>query len=148
MFTKDWLEELSEDGTVTHIPILNLKLKELSGLTEYKFMVDSGASISIASRELADKLGLKWEYGIETVLQGVSWKENCEVIGRIHEVEVIIPDIDLMIILPICFTEGDAPLLLGREVFFDLFDVCLSKYNKITQFTPTPNLQMLGIDLK
>ncbi|MFQ6056229.1 MAG: hypothetical protein ACE5J3_09660 [Methanosarcinales archaeon] len=134
-----------ENDTVEYIPTLNIQLKETTGWMEHDFIVDSSASISVASRDLANRLGLKWENGIETVLKGVSNKTECEVLGRIHEVEVIIPKIRLMILLPICFAEGDAPLLLGREVFFDIFYVCFDKYNRRTCFKPTPNLEMLGI---
>ncbi|MFQ6073357.1 MAG: retropepsin-like aspartic protease [Methanosarcinales archaeon] len=113
---------------------LEIYIKEMGLLKDYRFLVDSGASISVASRDLAERIGLKWEYGIKTILQGISKKKTCEIEGRIHEVEVYIPDANLTIRIPICFAVGDAPLILGREGFFDYFMVLLDKEAKKTYF--------------
>jgi len=36
--------------------------------------------------------------------------------------------------VPFCFAEGDAPLLLGREGFFDAFRVTFDKQRLVTLF--------------
>jgi len=67
-------------------------------------------------------------------MSGIAKKEECIVEGRIHDVDIIIPDIKLKIRIPICFAEGDAPFLLGREGFMDYFDVKFKKQEKETIF--------------
>jgi hypothetical protein len=38
--------------------------------------------------------------------------------------------------IPMCFAEGNAPLLLGREGFFDAFRVEFDKRQALTVFEP------------
>lgn len=134
MFASDWAEEIAEEGITEYFPALVVYIRELGGLKDYKFLVDSGAAISVAPRELADRIGIRWEYGIKTTLKGIARKKTCEIEGMIHEVEVFIREANLTIKVPICFAIGEVPLILGRFGLFDYFLVIFDKEAKKTYF--------------
>lgn len=134
-FTRSWARQKTRSGTV-HRPVVDLLFKEKSGYNLYSFIVDSGADVSLAPRQLAERIGLTWLKGSKVKLSGISPKPECSVDGRIHRVSAILPDLALNLNLPLCFAEGDAPYLIGREKFFDLFNITLDKRNRKTRFTP------------
>ncbi|MFQ6054632.1 MAG: hypothetical protein ACE5KT_04340 [Methanosarcinales archaeon] len=133
-FIKNWSKETTTTGEIIYRPMLCLYIQEKYTLGRYYFIVDGGADISLAPRYVANKIGLDWQSGKKVMMRGISRSKPCEVEGRVHKVEVIVPDIKLKIQIPICFAIGDAPLLLGREGFFDYFIVTYDKKNKRTFF--------------
>ena len=54
--------------------------------------------------------------------------------GRIHLVEIYIPEIDRELVLRICFASGDTANLLGRRVFFDAFRIEFDQPYRTTTF--------------
>jgi len=96
--------------------------------------VDSGADLSLAPQELCRQLGLRWQDGAPTMLRGVSERKVCWVQGRIHEVNAFVPEAGIMLRLPMVFARGNAPFVLGREGFFDAFDITFEKANRQTVF--------------
>ena len=55
--------------------------------------------------------------------------------GNLHPVEIYVRDADRRLAIPICFADSDdAPLLLGREGFFDAFGIYFDKKNLLTRF--------------
>jgi hypothetical protein len=135
-FTKRWTREKTPSGTI-HRPIVNLVFQEKQGYNLYSFIVDSGADISLAPRLLAERIGLNWGRGSRRILRGISAKPECFLDGRIHETATFLPDLALPLTLPICFADGDAPYLIGREGFFDRFNITLDKKKQWTIFTST-----------
>ncbi len=135
-FTRSWARQKTRTGTV-HRPVVDLLFKEKAGYNLYSFMVDSGADVSLAPRQLAERIGLTWLRGSKVRLSGISPKPECSVEGRIHRVSAILPGLALDLTLPLCFAEGDAPYLIGREEFFDRFNITLDKRNRKTTFTST-----------
>ncbi len=133
-FSKPWRKFVTEAGEVVYRPVLGLVLRQIDGYNIYSFLIDSGADISLAPRELCDKLGLKWKKGKEVTLTGISKKPECKVKGRILEVEAVVPEVTLRIRFPMCFATGGAPYLLGREEFFDIFEIMLNKRKRLTLF--------------
>ena len=83
--------------------------------------VDSGAQVSLVSREIGDLLGFTTSVGEET--------EMGEGVGG--EIEYVNRSLNLNIdghtfkapVAWILTENTNAPLLLGREVVFDLFDI-------------------------
>ena len=71
---------------------------------------------------------------MQTEIRGISQREECVVSAREHEVTILIAEARKEILVPICFAEGDAPLLLGREGFFDAFVVSFDKERSLTTF--------------
>src|SRR5919108_3515416 len=132
-FARDWARQKTRTGTV-HRPIIDLLFQEKEGFNLYTFIVDSGADISLAPRQLADRIGINWAKGSKVTLTGISSKPECSVIGRIQIVNAVIPDLGLEIDFPMCFAEGNAPYLVGREGFFDHFTITLNKKTRRTIF--------------
>ena len=118
-------------------PVVDLLFREKKGYNLYAFIVDSGADISLAPRDLAERIGVDWTKGKRARLSGISPKPDCSVDGRIHTVRPIVPALALELKASVCFAEGDAPYLIGREAFFDRFRVAFDKPNKRTTFTLT-----------
>ena len=135
-FSKEWMRQRTRTGT-TYRPTIDLLFKEKQGHNLYSFIVDSGADISLAPRQLAERIGLNWARGSRITLTGISPRPECSVDGRIHNASAIVPDLALHLTLPICFAEGDAPYLIGREKFFDRFNITFNKKNQRTVFTTT-----------
>ncbi len=133
-FAKKWMRQKSRTGTI-YRPVIDLLFTERRGHNLYTFIVDSGADISLAPRQLAERIGINWTSGSKVSLTGISPKPDCTVEGRIHRVPAILPDTGLELELPVCFAAGDAPYLIGREEFFDRFNVTLDKKNKRTIFS-------------
>jgi len=135
-FTKSWMRQKTHTGT-THRPIVDLVFKEKKNYNLYSFIVDSGADISLAPRQLAERIGLNWARGSRISLTGISPKPECSVDGRIQEAAPFLPDLALNLSLPICFADGNAPYLIGREGFFDRFNITLDKKKRRTLFRLT-----------
>lgn len=138
-FVKPWARLLPPSAPVHPLlPTLEVLLVGSGGRCQLEtFLVDSGADISLAPRQLCHELGLRWSDGVPIELLGISPKPECAVPARILELEVIVPDAGLGIMVPICFADGDASQLLGREGFFDAFDIEFRKSALLTRFTLT-----------
>src|SRR2546428_10054272 len=136
IFTKNWIRQKSHTG-IAHRPIVDLVFKEKKNYNLYSFIVDSGADISLAPRQLAERIGLNWSRGSRISLTGISPRPECSVDGRIHEVGAILPDLALELTFPMCFADGNAPYLIGREGFFDRFKITLDKKEQRTIFSST-----------
>jgi hypothetical protein len=133
-FTKPWVAFPQEPEC--RVPVLDICLRTTEGQeTRELFVVDSGADVSMATRYLCDALGLAWEAGTMVELRGIVAREECKVLASLHSVEVYLPDADRRLAIPICFADSDdAPLLLGREGFFDAFTISFDKRNLQTRF--------------
>ena len=132
-FTKKWLKQKTRAGTL-YRPVIDLLLSEKTGYNVYSFIVDSGADVSLAPRQLAERIGINWIKGSRVTLTGISPKPECSLEGRIHEVSALIPDIEFELSLSMCFANGNAPYLVGRKGFFDEFIITLDKQKRRTVF--------------
>ncbi len=52
----------------------------------------------------------------------------------LHSVEIYVREAACRVTIPFCFAEADAPLLLGRDGFFDAFGVHFDKRKLLTTF--------------
>jgi hypothetical protein len=130
------MRQKTRSGTI-HRPTVDLVFEEKHGSNLYSFIVDSGADISLAPRQPAERVGLNWARGSRTTLTGISPRPECSVDGRILEVTAILPDLAVGLTFPMCFADGNAPYLIGREGFFDRFNITLDKKKRRTIFTST-----------
>lgn len=131
-FTKSW--SLPIDDAIRR-PILGIYFPTAkSPLLQHTFVVDGGADISMGPRQLCEALGLEWEKGAPQKLTGISQKPECDVNAMIHVVEIHVLEAARQLVIPFCFADGPAPLLLGREGFFDAFRITLDKQNYVTVF--------------
>jgi len=135
-FVKPWTSLLAPDGPVgSLLPTLDVAFAAVDGrLLLETFLLDSGADISLAPRQLCDELGLDWEAGEPINLNGISPRPECAVPAKIFEVELLVPDIAVALTIPVCFADGDTSQLLGREGFFDFFRITFDKQRLTTQF--------------
>ena len=138
-FVMPWSCLLPPDGQVNPlVPTLDVLLVGPGGRSQLEtFLVDSGADISLAPRQLCEELGLHWADGVPIELLGISPRPECAVPARILGIELIVPEAGVGIMIPICFADGDVSQLLGRESFFDAFNIEFSKSNLQTRFTLT-----------
>src|SRR6266704_689778 len=98
-FTRKWVRQKTQAGTV-YRPVIDLLFSEKTGYNVYSFIVDSGADVSLAPRQLAERIGLDWIKSSRVTLTGISPKPECSLEGRIHKVTVLIPDIEFELSLP------------------------------------------------
>lgn len=133
-FVHEWREFTRPDGSLIHRPVLPILVRGQDGFLPRYFLVDSGADLSMAPQELCRQLGLRWPDGVPITLRGISQRKICLVQGRIHEVDILVPDASVLLRLPMVFARGNAPFVLGREGFFDAFDVAFEKTNRRTVF--------------
>lgn len=85
-------------------------------------------------RRLCSLVGLRWEDGDLIQISGIAQREECIVPATIHMLDIFIRDAGCQLKIPFCFAEGDAPLLIGREGFFDAFRVTFDKPQLLTTF--------------
>jgi len=67
------MRQKTQTGTV-YRPVVDLLFNEETGRNLYSFIVDSGADISLAPRQLAERIGLDWDEGSKITLSGISPK--------------------------------------------------------------------------
>ena len=134
-FSKPWIALPGEEGQETRVPVADVYLRSTDGvLVREVFVVDSGADVSLAPRWLCEVLGIAWETGTPTHVRGISPRPECIIEAKIHPVDIYIREADCRVSVPLCFAEGDAPLLLGREGFFDAFRIRFDKLKLVTTF--------------
>lgn len=135
-FRKAWFPNFGEAGQITHyFPAINaFGIARNGDEIRETFAIDSGADISMASREFCEELGLSWEDGKPIRLQGISPRPECDVIARVQDVILLIREVNERIRLPMAFVDGDVASLIGREGFFDVFRIELDKPFRTTSF--------------
>jgi len=100
-----------------------------------QLLVDTGADVSVAPRDLAERSGLVWESGEAIMMRGVSPKPECRVEGRLLETELIVLPSEWRMTVPVLYADGDVPLLAGRRGFLDRMLVAANGRRKITRLT-------------
>jgi len=139
-FVKEWEKQVTHDGEVILRPILEAAILRKDGeLCLCRFIVDSGADLSLAPRRLARELGIDWREGRPIDLVGISKRKVCKVEGRVHTVELFVPELSVAFEIPVCFAKSNAPLLLGREGFFDAIAVEFDKPSDRLAFRLVPD---------
>jgi hypothetical protein len=134
-FVKPWREVSGPDGIDKRLPVLDVFLRTARGpFVREVFVVDSGADVSMGPRRLCDLLGINWDEGRRIDLRGIAKREECVMPAVIHNVELHSREAGCRLTIPFCFAEGDAPLLLGREGFFDAFRIEFDKRQLTTVF--------------
>lgn len=133
-FVHEWREFTRPDGSVIYRPLLPVLVRGRDKFLPRYFLLDSGADLSMAPQELCRQLGLRWQDGDPITLRGISQRKVCLVQGRIHEVDILVSDAGVMLRLPMVFARGNVPFVLGREGFFDVFDIAFEKTNRRTVF--------------
>ena len=87
---------------------------------EVLMTVDSGAEVSLISKVLGEELGFSVSYG-ESIETGMGVGGEIEYVNR--TIDMSIGGHSFKAPVAWVIDETDVPLLLGREVVFDLFDI-------------------------
>ena len=134
-FSKPWRSLSGPDDREKRLPILDVYLRTTRGpFVREVFVVDSGADLSMGPRRPCELVGLRWEDGELIELRGISPRKECVVEAAIHPLDIYVREAGCRLTVPFCFAAGDAPLLLGREGFFDAFRVTFDKPQLVTHF--------------
>jgi hypothetical protein len=114
-------------------PLYPVRLSNESNAREILMVVDSGAELSLISREIGDLLGFSVSSG-EPINVGQGVGGEIEYVNRL--VDLTIDDRKFQAPVAWLLTEiTNAPLLLGREVVFDLFDIKFVQAEERIEFT-------------
>jgi hypothetical protein len=83
---------------------------------------------------LFQRLGLHWADGVRFPVTGIARRRDCDLIGRIHDVDLLIPAAGILMRVPTVFVRAEAPYVLGRDVLFEAFRICFDPIGKRTTF--------------
>jgi len=133
-FIRDWTEFVRPAGGSVWRPTIDLAVGGVKGWELHRFLVDSGADLSMAPYSLFRLLGRSWDEGDKLVLRGISRRKVCLIEGRVHEVDILVVEVGVQLSIPICFARGEVPFLVGREGFFDHFLVSFDQLARKTIF--------------
>jgi hypothetical protein len=133
-FIKDWRDFTLPTGDIIPRPVVSVFVRGAHALVPADFLVDSGADLSMAPYDLFRELGKRWEDGRPMTLRGISRRKTCAITGRIHPVDLFVPEVERWFTIPVCFARGKVPFLLGQEGFFDHFVVTFDRSARKTTF--------------
>lgn len=112
-------------------PIIELLIKDKSGRwNRFLAYVDSGAALTVLTRDDANRVGLTLEKGERIELHGVSGV----IPAYLHHVKVKVAGriLDMGIAFSI---SNETPRLIGRQGLFDKFVVCFNDRKRLVSFT-------------
>ena len=124
-----------EDGSYILRPIVDVRISGPAGERYIHAIIDSGADISIAHGEYAEKLGIKKQRSVEIV--GVNRQA---LRGFIGEMMLDIGGIQGAIATPFVFVDNPAEhIILGQQVFFDLHRILFERHKRTFEITRIRN---------
>lgn len=133
-FIRGWTEFIQPSGESLWRPTIDLAVNGPEGWELHRFLVDSGADLSMAPYSLFRILGKSWDEGEVRLLRGIARRKVCMIEGRVHEVDILVAEAGAQFRIPVCFAKAEVPFLVGREGFFDHFVVTLDKPARRTVF--------------
>ncbi len=100
-------------------PIINLDIRGIDGVwRQFDFLVDTGADITLLSRENADKLKLPIFGARQVVIAGILEQSD---LFFVHNVDMRIAH--CCFVGQVAVPLKDGPMLLGRDVLLSAFEV-------------------------
>ncbi|KPA09511.1 hypothetical protein MHK_010276 [Candidatus Magnetomorum sp. HK-1] len=119
------------------MPIITIAIESKNKWFPVEAYVDSGATYSVFTAQIADYIGLSYREGVRKYVQ----------VGNGALIPIYLHDLQIQvgknrIIAPIGFSEklGINFNLLGRVGFFDFFQVCFDEKNYLIQLIPFDEL--------
>ena len=111
-------------------PIIELLIKDKNGRwNRFLAYVDSGAAVTVLTRDDANRVGLILEKGERIDLYGVSGM----IPAYLHPVKIKVAGRDVN--TKVAFsTSNETPRLIGRQGLFDRFIVCFDDKRRIVSF--------------
>jgi hypothetical protein len=120
-------------GRWRHFPVITAEILLTHGVYPLRFLFDSGADCTMLQKSHGELLGLDFKRLPSVIVRGIAGggikAYRSSVTLRIDK-RVLPP-------IPCLYADSDTtPLLLGREGFFDLFNITLDNRRKKTVLTP------------
>jgi len=119
--------QLREEGEIIPLPLVPARFFSNKESVEFLLLLDSGAEISLLTKEDAELLGINLEKGERVKLRGIGGSID----GFKHLVKMVIGEIKLK--APAVFANVDSRVL-GREEVFDKFFILFDEEVKQTIF--------------
>ena len=122
-----------EGGATFLVPVVLAELPTSHGVYPIRMLLDSGADYTMLSKALGELAGIDVASLPKTKVKGIAGQ-----LVEVHRgtVRLHIGGLDLPP-FPCMYVESmKSPLLLGREGFFDLFNVTFDNRRKKTVLTP------------
>ncbi len=110
-------------------PVIDLYIAYKKGFERTYALIDSGATISIFTQDIAQRLGLPINKGEETFLGGVGGRIK----GYIHKMKVILANQNLIIPVVFSYEYTVSFNLLGREGVFKNFKITFYEKNYLVK---------------
>ena len=132
-FESKW-EHFRTPAGVLYRPLVSAYIGRVENGHAHRFLIDSGADLSMVPRRAWTCEGAAWEDGEKRTFYGIAVKEECAVVGRIHWTRLIFPQAAFWIEIPICYVDSDVSFVLGREGFFDHFRIAFDRAKRKTIF--------------
>jgi len=122
-----------EGGATFLVPVVLAELPTSHGVYPIRLLLDSGADCTMLSRALGELAGIDVTSLPKVNVKGIAG-QSVEVYRgtvRLRIAKLVLPSI------PCLYVDSMMnPLLLGREGFFDLFNITLDNRRKRTVLTP------------
>lgn len=112
-------------------PVIDLYIAYMSSLERTYALIDSGATISVFTNDIAQRLGLPINKGKEIFLGGIGGRIR----GYIHEVKVILTNQNLIIPVVFSYEYSVSFNLLGREGVFKNFKIVFEEKDYLVKLT-------------
>ncbi|HCM37062.1 MAG: hypothetical protein UV61_C0021G0002 [Candidatus Gottesmanbacteria bacterium GW2011_GWB1_43_11] len=108
-----------KDSQNNYFPVIDFSIYSKGNVQRTSALIDSGATISVFTVDVAEQLGIILEEGTETYLGGVGGRIK----GYIHKIEIKIAS--KKFICPVVFSHEYFVSfnLLGRQAFFKQFRI-------------------------
>ncbi len=119
-------------GGLKYGPVVPVVLKGLGRWVPFEAFVDSGADYSVFHSDVACLIGLKPRSGKKKV---VTVGDGDEMIVYVHTVRVRFCDFIFKASIAFSATLGSGFNLLGRETFFEKFQICFNDRDRILRAT-------------
>jgi len=131
MIEYQWRDEGSDSFGRLKRPIAQLHIKDKSGeWRAISMLIDSGADVSIISKDFGELFGHNLKKGRKIKLKGIG---EGEVVAYIHKMDMLVGKHEVSIEVAIASVDLKVNIL-GRRNLFDLFEIQFKNKKQETRF--------------
>jgi len=131
MISYGWREELSSSLGKVQRPVAEIHIKDKNNIWRAITMyIDSGADISIITKNLGELFGHNLKKGKKIELKGIS---KGGVTAYIHKMDMLIGQDEINVEVAIAEND-DIPKILGRRDIFNMFEIHFKNKEEATHF--------------
>jgi hypothetical protein len=116
------------------LPMLKIRLSHDTKTVQLDALVDSGATVSLFNRVVAEKLGIDYQSGLKQQYFGIS---GHDVDTYFHKVKLQIVGADESLNIAVGFTDSlGVGALLGQADFFQAYKITFERYKERMEIKP------------